>query len=372
MWKHLEVYFIDVVKSKRRGVFAAFLRGVLWVLSGFYKFLSFSRNWAFDTGWFRRYSPPVPVVISIGNIVVGGTGKTPVTLLLAQKFIDTYLTAILSRGYRSPAERLITPVVLSHGAGPIHPASYCGDEPYLLASNMPSAIVIVGKDRHQASNIAAKAGAQLILLDDGMQHRRLARDFEVIVMDVRDPYGQGYFLPRGFLREGSSALKRADLIILNHAYELERYQTVRKQVKNETAAPIIGTRLQVVDILDFSGESIGTIKGRKVAIFCGIAHPESFQGTVLHQGASIVASDFVPDHRSFDWEHLKQFAEQAKHLGAEMLLCTEKDRVKFSDIQDVGIPLAWVKTRLIVVDGEPEWNHFISQVRNKLQAFVGV
>lgn len=368
MRKKLEVYFTDVVKSKRHGIFASLLRGFLWLLSGPYQLFTIGRNFAYDAGWFRRYTPPVPVVISIGNIVVGGTGKTPVTLLLANRFVDNFQLAILSRGYRSPAERLVNPVVLSQGEGPVHPASYCGDEPYLLAVNLPKAIVVVGKDRLQASNIAAKAGADLILLDDGMQHRRLARDFEVVVMDVRDPYGQGYFLPRGFLREGTTALKRADVVILNHAYELERYHMVRRQVGKETKAAIVGTRMQVVDVVDFDGKSVGKLDDRKVAIFCGIAHPESFQSTVRHQGAQIVASDFMPDHRAFDWKHLEAFAKKAQAAGAELLLCTEKDRVKFTELKDLGIPIAWVKTQLIVVEGQDIWEQFIDQVKKKIHA----
>ena len=112
----------------------------------------------------------------------------------------------------------------------MHPASFCGDEPYMLAQNLPKAFVFVGKDRHKTSSMAAKAGAQLILLDDGMQHRRLARDFDLVVLDSYDPFGQGYFLPRGFLREGMQSLSRADLIILNHVYDHAKFLELRQQI----------------------------------------------------------------------------------------------------------------------------------------------
>lgn len=366
MRKKIEFYFIDVVKHRRHGCIPSLIRGLLLLLSWPYRLFVFTRNLAYDSGWFRRYIPPVPVVISIGNIVVGGTGKTPVTLLLAKEFMETFTLAILSRGYRSPAERLVTPVILSQGQGPMHPASYCGDEPYLLAVNLPKAVVIVGKNRYQASNMAAKAGAQIIVLDDGMQHRRLARDFEIVVMDVRDPYGQGFFLPRGFLREGVSALRRASLLILNHAYEMERYQMVRKQLAKETQAPVIGTKMVVVGAFDFSGNNIGSLHGRKLAVFCGIAHPESFINTLTQLEAHVVASDFVPDHHDFTDKQLAQFAQKAKAAGAELLLCTEKDRVKFTEVQELDLPLAWLKTELEIVDGRDVWDNFIEQVKRKI------
>src|SRR5271155_4754947 len=129
MLREAELYYVDLINGKRRGPFAFILKFFLLILSWFYRLLIFCRNWAFDHGWMKRYSPPVPVVISIGNIVAGGTGKTPVTLMLAKAFCDEFTIAILSRGYRSKAEKLPVPIVLSRGDGPLHAPSYCGDEP---------------------------------------------------------------------------------------------------------------------------------------------------------------------------------------------------------------------------------------------------
>ena len=240
MLKHIEIYYLDLVTGKRKGFLAWLLKILLLPISWIYQFFVACRNWAFDRGWVRRYTPPVPVVISIGNIVAGGTGKTPVTYLLAKEFYDEVPLAILARGYRSKAENLSAPIVLSRGQGPMHPASYCGDEPFMLAQNLPKSFVFVGKDRHKASNMAAKAGVKLILLDDGMQHRRLARDFEVVVMDALDPFGQGYFLPRGLLREGLKSLSRADLIVLNHVYDHSRFIALRQKIARYTTAPVRG------------------------------------------------------------------------------------------------------------------------------------
>lgn len=367
MQRHTENYLLDVITGKQKGVIAFFIRILLWILSWPFRLLVSCRNWAFDQGWLRRYFPPVPVVISIGNIVIGGTGKTPATLILAQEFYHDFLIAILSRGYRSQAEKLPIPIILSKGQGPLQSAAFCGDEPFLIAQNLPKAFVIVGKDRHKASDMAAKAGAHLILLDDGMQHRRLARDFEIIVMDHSDPFGQGYFLPRGLLREGISSLSRADLLILNHVQDRQEFIKIKEKLMQYSTAPVVGTCMEVHEVLNFDGDKIPSLEGMKVGIFCGIAHPEYFYQTVSQQGAIVVDSAFSGDHMSFSHSTLVGFAEQCKALGAEILLCTEKDRVKIVESPQLALPLAWIKMRLTLVEGKNEWRVFIDKVRDTLK-----
>jgi tetraacyldisaccharide 4'-kinase len=366
MKKNLENYFLDIITKKQRGVGASMLRGVLLVLSFPYRFVVHCRNWAFDNGWFRRYSPPVPIVISVGNIVVGGTGKTPVTLMLAQEFYERHRIAVLSRGYRSVAEKLRGPTVLCDGHGPKQSAAHCGDEPFLLAQNLPKAIVIVGHNRHLASNMAARAGAELILLDDGMQHRHLARDFEVVVMDTTDPFGQGYFLPRGLLREGVKSLSRAHLVILNHVKDNESFEELRKEVQKYTTAPVVGTRMDLVSVVDMAGEPAGTLQDKKLGIFCGIAHPEYFYNTIIQHGGIIVDTAYAADHRTFDAHVLREFAAACKAKGADMLVCTEKDIVKIEDLIDMPLPVTWVKMKLSIVEGYDEWRKFIEEINSGL------
>jgi len=277
-----------------------------------------------------------------------------------------FFVGILSRGYRSPAEKLPIPVVLSKGEGPMQSASFCGDEPFLLAQNLPKAFVVVGRNRHKASDIAARAGAQVLLLDDGMQHRRLARDFEVVVVDAMDPFGQGHYLPRGFLREGAHSLSRANLIILNHISDNEAFEKTKALVVRYSNAIVVGTRTEVAGIESF-GESVSSVSGKKVGIFCGIAHPEYFQKTVLQEKAEIVGSIFASDHEGLDSSILEAFALQCKEKGAEMLLCTEKDKVKIQDIQKLALPIAWIKMRLKLVEGAEEWQQFINRIKTDLK-----
>lgn len=366
MLKYVELYFLDVIKGKRRGPFALLLRLILRILSWCYGLFVACRNWAFDRGCLRKYSPPVPVVISVGNIVAGGTGKTPVTLMLAQEFYEKVPLAILSRGYRSDAENLAAPLVLSCGEGPMHQASYCGDEPFMLSQNLPKAFVFVGKDRHLASNMAAKAGARLVLLDDGMQHRRVARDLEIVVMDACDPFGQGYFLPRGLLRDSISSLKRADLIVLNNIHDLDRLAGMRKQISGWTLAPLVATRPEVAQILDLNDQLVASIRDRRVGIFCGIAHPDYFENTVANQGAHVVKRHFIADHAAEAVQDLQVFAQECVAQGAEMLVCTEKDRVKLAGSLVLPLPVVWLKMKLVIVEGQVEWNAFIARAHQAL------
>jgi len=286
--------------------------------------------------------------------------------MLAREFYNDVPLAILSRGYRSKAEKLSAPVVLSRGQGPMHPASYCGDEPFMLAQNLPKAFIFVGKDRHKTSYMAAKAGVQLVLLDDGMQHRRLARDFEIVVMDACDPFGQGYYLPRGFLREGLKSLSRADLIILNHIHDHERYVATCQKIARYTTAPVVATKTEVEAILDFNSKPCPSIQNQRVGIFCGIAHPDYFENTVRNLGGLIVDSHVVPDHMDYNPDDLLAFAKRCADQGAEYLICTEKDRVKLVDSLELALPILWVKMKLTIVEGKTAWDAFLQRAKGDL------
>jgi tetraacyldisaccharide 4'-kinase len=365
--KKLELYLQNIVRGHKHGLIATLIKSLLLPLSWLYGLGVNCRNRLYEKGWMRRYVPPVPLVISIGNIVAGGTGKTPVTLLLAGAFYERFTVAILSRGYRSKAEKLDTPVLLCEGQGPTFPASYCGDEPYLFAQRLPKAIVIVGGNRKKASFLAAKAGAQAILLDDGLQHRRLARDFDIVVVDVADPFGQGYFLPRGFLRDEIGSLARAHLIILNHISDLEQFTAVKMLLKPYSLAPIVGTNGIVVAIRDLEGQDIGIPKEKSVGMFCAIAHPEYFRRTLEQEGFQVVSEYILADHDMIGEKDLEQFAQASIKKGANWLICTEKDRVKLQGQMSLSLPVIWVQIELKVVAGQEEWQNFLRQAEAKIK-----
>jgi len=360
---HLEHYLVEIIKGKRKGPLVSFIKFLLRILSLFYRLAVSVRNWAFDKGLLKRYHPPVPLVISIGNIVAGGSGKTPVTLLVAQEFVGEFQVAVLSRGYKSKVENHATPTILSQGKGPLFSAAYCGDEPYLIAEKIPQAIVIVGHNRHKSSNLAARAGANVILLDDGMQHRYLARDLDVVVMDAENPFGHGYFLPRGFLREHVKSIARAHMVILNHVQTPAQFDEVRTLIAKRTSAPIIGTRMEVEALVSFQGPLALSLAGKKVGVFCGIAQPDKFKQTLESLGAEIVASYLVSDHQPVNQEKLKSFALRAEKEGAEFLVCTEKDKVKLSSHFTCALPIIWLQMKLVIVAGQSDWNLFIKKAK---------
>ena len=141
---------------------------------------------------------------------------------------------------------------------------------------------------------------------------------------------------------------------------------MRKQLSKYTAAPVVGTKMVVSQICDFADRPIEAIGGKKVGIFCGIAHPDYFQETVLEEGAEVVSNLFVSDHFSVESHSLIQFAHESKEKGAELLLCTEKDRVKFTEPQNLGLPVGWIQTQLKLVAGQNEWNHFVQKAKDVL------
>ena len=367
MLQRLELYIQKVIKEEKKGFFPFVLKSVLHIISWGFRLGAFCRNWAFDHNLLRRYHPPVPVVISIGNIVAGGTGKTPVTQMIARLFCKEFTTAILSRGYRSPAEKFSDPLTLSKGAGPIYPPSLCGDEPFLLSQSLPEAHMFVGRNRQKASAMAAKAGADLILLDDGMQHRQLARDYDVVVINANDPFGRGHFLPRGFLRDGPHSLSRAHLIILNHVKNTDHYTELLKKIGKLTKAPVIGTQIFVLNYWDLKGNKIESIQGKRVGIFCGIGNPEQFKSLIQKQEAVIIDEYFVPDHIRPTKDALNRFALCCAEKGADFLICTEKDRVKLTGEWTETLPIVWTQTELRLVEGVEHWEAFIAQAKAKIK-----
>lgn len=369
MISQCEVYMLDVIKRRRHGLLFTLLRGILQMLSWPYRLGVGIKNWGYNSGWLKQYHPPVPVVISVGNIVAGGTGKTPTTLMIAKAFYAETQIGILTRGYRSLAEKSYSPITLCSGQGPLHSAAYCGDEPFLLADNLPKSYVIVGKDRRKGARLAAAAGVRMIILDDGMQHRQIGRDFEIVSMDADDPFGQGYFLPRGLLRDSEASLARADLVMVNYLTSSHSFEQIQAKVQKYTKVPIVGTSLSMEGLYDLQGKSIPPSQYKRAAIFCGIANPERFKQTISATIGTIVYCRFYPDHHLFNPEQIIALCHEAKEKGADLLVCTEKDKVKLKELSSLltPIPLVWMKMGMQITHGQKHWEEFLKKVRTDLR-----
>lgn len=291
----------------------ALLRPAATVGAALFSAVTRARGRLFDLGWLDAVRVERPVV-SVGNLAVGGTGKTPFVALLAERFADRRV-AIVSRGYGRQDDSASL-VVVSQGDGPRVAVAVAGDEPYLLAQRTKAAVVVCAERARGARHAIEALGAELILLDDGFQHRRLAREVDLVLLDARAPFGNGRLLPRGPLREPIAALVRASAIVLNHG--AAEHGVIDPRVL-QLGKPLV----HVVEVADCATP----LEGRRAALLSGIARPSRFVRTVEGLGARIAHALHAPDHAWFDDATLDRFAREAD--GA-LLLTTEKDAVRMT------------------------------------------
>lgn len=268
----------------------------------------------------RSYRSPVPVV-SVGNLAVGGTGKTPTVDFLVKLLLDSgRKVAVVSRGYGGEGGR--TPELVSAGAGLQVSAVISGDEPYLLARRNPRAIVIVSRRRADGARLAVEEhGAEVIILDDGFQHLAMRRDLDIVLLDGRRPFGNGHLLPAGLLREFRSALNRANLFLLTRCQG-------EKPALPALPGPVMKSRHRLADTaVSLEGEEVALqqLAGLKGVAFAGIAEPGSFFAQLREKGLKLVAELPFADHAAYR-EELGPLRQACS--GADYLITTEKDGVK--------------------------------------------
>ena len=354
---HIESYITDVIEGRRNGLF---VKGALNAMSHLFEAGINLRNFAYDRQWFKEKKVSIPV-ISIGNIIAGGTGKTAFIQRLATDLHSNGKISILSRGYRSEIEKLGGSLHLVEQSR-ITP-EVCGDEAYLLFKSLPDAVLFVGKDRVLNAERAVYHEADMILLDDGMQYRSLHRDIEIIILHGDDLYGKGFFLPRGYLRDSPKRLQNADAIIVNHVQDLDHFHRLEKEVAIWTDAPVIGTHMQPKKIELFKGESWSDLKNKRVGVFCGLGKPHSFFATVTEMGGEIIEKWILPDHIGPKKEEIKNFAERCIERGCDLILCSEKDWVKLPLDQHWPLPVGFLQAELIVVTGKERYDSLLKQIR---------
>jgi tetraacyldisaccharide 4'-kinase len=286
--------------------------------------------------YYRRSSAvhraPVPV-LSVGNLTVGGTGKTPLVAWLASRVAESGRSpAIVTRGYGGTVGR--GPVVLSSGEGPTLAPDACGDEPYLLASTLSGVPVVVGSDRVAGAAAAARLGCDVVILDDGFQHRRLARDLDIVLLDAGKPFGNGRLLPAGPLRERPSALARADVVMITRSRRGEAGEEIRRLVRSYNShAPVLRAGHRRIGFFDATGRPAA--RPRRALAFCAIGDPDSFRSGVAAEGVEIVAFEPRRDHHRYDESELRGLRARAASLDA-VLVTTEKDRVRLPSAGENG------------------------------------
>lgn len=328
----LEAYLLDVIRG-RRGVGPAALRTLLGACSATYGAGLEAYLLTYRVGLRKRTALPCTVV-SVGNLTVGGTGKTPITEVVCRRLGAMGLRcAILSRGYRGAHENGAR--IASDGAGVILPAAEAGDEACLLAHSLPGVPVLVGKDRRATGRLAVRRFApDVLVLDDGMQYWQLHRDLDIVLLDAETPFDNGRLLPRGLLREPPSHLRRAGLVVMSRADAAgaDRVNDARRRVRAlAPGVPICTSALSPTGLWDLSDHhrmDVGWLRNRKVAAVCGIAQPASFVRTLADLGAQIIVERFLSDHAGLDAAGWREIEGAAFRASADAIVMTSKDGVK--------------------------------------------
>jgi tetraacyldisaccharide 4'-kinase len=281
---------------------------------------------SYRVGVLRAHRLPRPVV-SVGNLAVGGGGKTPLVIHLANELVERGArVAVLSRGYGRRNPRAVR--IVSRGEGPVMPAQEAGDEPHLIASRVPRAWVAVAPRRHHAGQaVLRETSVDMFLLDDGFSHHALARDLDIVTVDARRWFAGGRLLPAGILREPLSRLADADVLVVTKAESVDQgfEEAVRRLLPGPVAwSAYLPDHLSAPD--DLSRElPLGALRNRKVFLFSGIADPLSFESSAAPLCGEVVGRMRFRDHHPFDARDVRRVEEAARRVGAEVLLTTEKD-----------------------------------------------
>jgi len=321
----LHHYFRNLLEGKRRGLDALVLLHLLGILSIPYGAVMRLRKAAYDAGLLRTHRLPKPVV-SVGNITVGGTGKTPMTALIARYCLDRgKKVCVISRGYGGSLEGSCR--IVSDGRSVLLSAGEAGDEPVLLAKSVPGLMVVIGTDRHAAGLFALeRLAADIIILDDGYQHIRLHRDLNVLLLDCERPLDNGNVLPAGLLREPASAVKRADLIIYTRCGKSEpagHFPCIPSCMAKHELAGVVGPDGGEMEPLS----NLSRLRG---VAFAGIADPVSFFTMLDESGLDIPARISFPDHCGYGKREIEELLAARESVRGDYLITTEKDMVKLS------------------------------------------
>lgn len=309
------------------------------ILSWMFSCIASFRRKLFCSAPYRASS----TVISVGNIVLGGSGKTPTVLWLAENLrARGYSCAVLSRGYKGKCSRQRKLIVVDPK---MHSAAYVGDEPLLMAGKLQDGAVFVHKDRRVSAKHAAK-NFDILILDDGFQNTKLHKDVEIVVVNGQDPLGGAEFFPRGRLRDFPNRLKEADFIIVNGSCCLEN----QKLLNTWSSSPKIFVEPCISQVLwEPSGEQLplDSLSGLAAGVFCGLGFPQGFLDMLKRAGVKILGTYLLPDHAGITKKELHYFSSKIALRQGQGILCTEKDGVKLGNlVHEQGIlPVGKVQMR---------------------------
>lgn len=367
--ENIETFLLEVILEERRDARADFVRSLLFVLSKGFQVGVKTRRLLYNWRILRDSTLGVQV-IAVGNLTVGGTGKTPVVEKFARELRDQGRNvAILSRGYRSkptPVHRWLLnklllrddttpPRVVSDGKSLLLDSEMAGDEPYMLASNLKDVVVLVDKDRVKSGRFAIeKFGCDTLLLDDGFQYWKLrGRRHDVVLVDCQQPFGNERLLPRGTLREPPDHLARASTIFITKS-DGNTAELRKRIVQMNPSAGIIECIHHPLYLEDvFTGKQLGLdyLVSRKVASLSGIAQPESFEQSLVKLGAELVYSKRFADHHRFTQQEMLNAINRSKKRQAEAIITTQKDAVRFPKVDRRDLAIYFMRVEIKIISG---------------------
>jgi tetraacyldisaccharide 4'-kinase len=376
----LEAPYLDTIFERRRGKRAAAARVVLLGLSKVYQVVLSIRRMAIRSRLLRDYTLGIQV-IAIGNLTLGGTGKTPVVEKFARELQKQGRTvAILSRGWKSKPqpfgqmllnkillrEDTTPPRIVSDGKSLLLDSETAGDEPYMLASNLKDVIVIVDKNRVKSGRYAIEHfGCDTLLLDDGFQYWRLAgRRQDVVLIDCQQPFGNEHLFPRGTLREPAGHLSRASVVFItksdgNTAALRER---INQYCPGVGVIECIHAPLYFEDVFTGERQGLDFLKGKRAASISAIAQPESFEQSLVKLCDELVYSKRFADHHRFTQQEIINAINRSKKRQAEVLVTTQKDAVRFPRLDRRDLPIYFMRVEIKILSGAQDFDDCVRKI----------
>ena len=379
--ENLEQFGIDVVLGRRRGFRAALLRGILYALSFIYERIVQFRLYLYRKRILRERTLGC-LVVSIGNLTVGGTGKTPVVEKFARALqVGGRRIAILSRGYKSVPkptkrtwlDRLLSsdvdlPRVVSDGKFLLLDSVTAGDEPYMLAHNLKDVIVLVDKDRVKSGRYAIdKWKVDTLLLDDGLQYLHLKHRLDIVLVDRQQPFGNEFLLPRGTLREPPRNLRRASYIFITKNTGEPNDKLIERIRRYNRTAEIIECAHRPLYLQNIhTGERLmlDRLRGAFIGSICAIAVPESFEGALKNLGANVNLGLRFIDHHYFTENEIRSFINRCIRRDLSMIITTEKDAVRMPRLPqaEVKVPIYFMRVEIEILGGHESWEHCVARI----------
>jgi tetraacyldisaccharide 4'-kinase len=376
--ENLEQFAIDVILGRRHGIRASMLRAFLHALSFIYERIVQLRLYLYRRRFLRERTLGC-LVISIGNLTVGGTGKTPIVEKFARALRSGgRRVAILSRGYKSVPRARKTiwdklrgvdpnpPRVVSDGKALLLDSLTAGDEPYMLAQNLKDVAVIVDKDRVKSGLFAIKElQADTLLLDDGLQYLHLKHRLDIVLIDRQAPFGNEFLLPRGTLREPPRNLRRASYIFITKSTGEPNDALMKRVRRYNRTAEIIECAHRPLHLQNVTtGEQLPLerLRGTFIGALSGIAAPESFENALVKLGARIELAKRYTDHHRYTEVELQSFINRCIRRDLEMIVTTEKDAVRFPRLSKAEVPIYFLRVEIEIITGHESWEHCVARI----------